>query len=355
MILDGTVWLTTSPDEGRSRNIVAIDFKSGELIRNQTLFTVTEPEKSHRSNSFATPTPVLEEKRVYVNFGAAGTACVNAENGEIIWQRRDINVTYHDVGAASSPIIHQDKLLMIFDGDNTSERFVTALNKMTGETIWRSDRVYTEKQLKGMVHSSCTPHVITVAGREQVICPGGLALYAYDVKDGSEIWRSTYLAWSVVPRPLYANGLLYICAGVVKPIMLCINPIGAQGDITNSDQIIWQTDKQVPNMPSPLFVNNRLFTMTSAKLACRNAQTGEIIWDARIPGQHEASPIYADGHIYLFNKTGGAAVIKAADTFQLISSNTLERGCWASPAVYDKSLLVRTENHLYRIEQLTKP
>jgi outer membrane protein assembly factor BamB len=352
VIITDKIWLTTSPDEGRSRNLIAVDFASGDITLNKTLFTVAKPELCHRSNSFATPTPVLENNRVYVNFGAAGTACVAAESGRIIWQRRDFNVTYHDVGAASSPIIHDDKLIMIFDGDNKSARFVTALDKTTGATIWRTERVHSQEQLKGMVHSSCTPHVITVAGQKQVICPGGLYAAAYDLTNGREIWRVRYRAWSVVPRPLYSNGLLYICAGVVKPVMLCINPLEARGDITNSDRIVWQSSRQVPNMPSPLLINNRFYTMTSAKLACRKADTGEIIWDKRIGGQHEASPVYAEGNIFLFNKSGDSSVVKASDIFQTLGNNTLESGCWASPAIHDKSLLVRTEKHLYRIERV---
>ncbi len=350
VIRDREIWLTTALDAGRSRNVLSIDFETGAVTRNLTLFTVDKPETIHRDNSYATPTPVLDGDRVYVNFGAAGTACLSATTGETLWQRSDIHLTYFDVGPASSPIVHKEMLIMIFDGDNKSERFVTALDKMTGRTLWRTDRVFTPQQLKGMVHSSSTPHVITVEGRDQVVCPGGLGVSAYAVEDGREIWSVKYQAWSVVPRPLYADGLLFICAGVIRPVMLCIDPVGAQGDITDSRNIVWQTSKMVPNMPSPLYVDGRFYTMTSAKLACRRPRTGEVIWNEGIPGQHEASPVYADGHIYLFNKSGGATVVRASERFHLVSTNTLDSGCWASPAVYDRSLIVRTKDHLYRIE-----
>ncbi|MDA3925895.1 MAG: PQQ-like beta-propeller repeat protein [Kiritimatiellae bacterium] len=351
VILQDQIWLTTALNKGKSRNVLTVDYVTGKIIRNKTLFTVEEPEKCHKGNSYATPTPVLEEDRIYVTFGPAGTACLSSETGEVIWQRTDFKVTYWDVGAASSPTLYRDKLIMICDGDNGSERFVTALDKMTGKTIWRSDRVYTAEQLKHMVHSSCIPHVITVAGKDQIICPGGKMVTAYDPETGNEIWTVKYNSWSVVPRPLYADGLLYICAGVIKPIMLCINPAGAKGDITGTKHIIWQTKKMVPNMPSPLYINKRFYTMTSAKLACRKPKTGEIIWNERIPGQHESSPVSAEGNIYLFNKTGGSMVVKASDDFQAISTNKLESGCWASPAIIDKSLILRTKTHLYRIEE----
>lgn len=350
VILKDDIWLTTALKKGKYRNVITIDYKTGKIIRNKTLFTVEKPERCHRENSYATPTPVLEEDRVYVTFGSSGTACLNAGTADIIWQRTDFKVTYYDVGPASSPIIYKDKLIMICDGDNKSERFVTALDKMTGKTLWRTDRVFTKEQLKHMVHSSCVPHVITVEGKDQVICPGGKAVSAYDPETGKEIWTAKYDSWSVVPPPLYANGLLYICAGVVKPAMLCINPVGAKGDITKSDNIVWQTKKLVPNMPSPLYINDRLYTMTSAKLACRKPKTGAIIWNKRITGQTEASPVYANGNIFLFNKSGGSTVVKASDTFQPVSTNKLDNGCRASPAIFEKSLIVRTETHLYRIE-----
>jgi len=350
VIIKDQIWLTTALDQGHSRNVLTIDFQSGKILRNQQLFTVTELEKCHKDNSYATPTPVLEEDRVYITFGAPGTACLSAKTGEVIWQRTDFKVKYFDVGAASSPIIYKDKLIMICDGDNKSERFVTALDKMTGKTFWRTDRTFTGEQLKHMVHSSSIPHAITVDGKDQIVCPGGLSVSAYDPENGAEIWRSAYASWSVVPRPLYADGLLYICAGVIKPIMLCINPAGAKGDITGTKNIVWETTKMVPNMPSPLFVNKRFYTMTSARLACRQPETGEIIWNERISGQHLASPVCAENNIYLFNRTGGCTVVKASDDFQIVSTNQLESGCMASPAIYDKSLLIRTTTHLYRIE-----
>lgn len=350
VILKDEIWLTTALDEGKSRNVLTIDFKTGKIIRNKTLFSVTEPEKCHKGNSYATPTPVLDDDRVYVTFGSSGTACLSAETGEVIWQRTDFKVTYYNVGPASSPIIYKDKLIMICDGDNKSERFVTALDKMNGKTIWRTDRIYKPEELKHMVHSFSIPHVISVEGNNQIICPGGRMVCAYEPETGNEIWTSKYESWSVVPRPLYADGLLYICAGVVKPIMLCIDPIGAKGDITGSKHIIWQTTKMVPNMPSPLYINKRFYTMTAAKLACRKPKTGEIIWNKRIPGQNEASPVYADGNIYLFNKSGICMVVKASDDFQPVSTNKLDSGCWASPAIINKSLIVRTATHLYRIE-----
>jgi outer membrane protein assembly factor BamB len=312
---------------------------------------VDEVEKRNKLNSYATPTPIMEDDRVYVTFGGPGTACLSAKTGEVIWQRTDINVTYHNIGPASTPSIHKNMLIMICDGGRESERFVVALDKMTGQTLWKTDRTYKDGNIPKITHSFCVPLAITVDGKDQIVCPGAHGVYAYDLETGKEIWLARYDGWSVVSRPVYANGMLYICSGVVKPMMYCINPKGAKGDISETDKIIWKTKKMVPKMPSPLLVNNRFYTMTSNKLACRKPATGEIIWNEHISGQHLASPVYADGAIYLFDQSGGSTVVNASDTFQMISTNRLESGCMASPAIYDKSLIVRTATHLYRIEE----
>lgn len=351
VIMNDEIWLTAALDNGRSRNVLTLDYRTGKIIRNQTLYTVDNTEKCHGNNSYATPTPIIEEDRVYVTFGAPGTACLSAGTGEVIWQRTDFNITYKEVAAASSPAIYKNALIMICDGEKDSEHFVTALDKMTGKTLWRTDRTYKDGKVPSHTHAFSVPLAITVEGKDQIICPGAHGVHAYEPETGQEIWCARYNGWSVVSRPVYAKEMLYICCGVVKPMMYCINPAGAKGDITETDKIIWKTDKKVPPMPSPLFVNDRFYTMTANKLACRKPETGEIIWNEAIPGQHLASPAYADGNIYLFSNSGGGAVVKASDSFQMISTNRLESGCMASPAIYGKSLVVRTETHLYRIEE----
>jgi len=351
VIMRNEIWLTTALDGGRSRNVLTIDYKTGKIIRNKKLYTVENVEKCNGLNSYATPTPIMEGDRVYVTFGAPGTACLSAKTGEIIWQRTDFNVTYFTIGAASTQSIHKNTLIMICDGDRGSERFVAALDKMTGKTLWKTDRTYKDGKTPGLAHAFSVPLAITVDGKDQIICPGAQGVYAYESETGKEIWCARYNSWSVVSRPVYANDTLYICCGVIKPMMYCINPKGAKGDITKTKKIIWRTDKMVPPMPSPLFVNDRFYTMTAKKLACRKPKTGKIIWNERIPGQHLASPVYADGAIYQFDTTGRSVVIKASDNFQIISANKLESGCMASPAIYGKSLIVRTKTHLYRIQE----
>ena len=348
VVADQRVWLTSATDKGRQRHVLCVDLQTGALVRDRVLYTCDEPERCHNLNSFATPTPVLEDGRVYVTFGKEGTACLAAESGETLWERRDLPVHYFDVGVASSPILYQDKLILTCDGQADDVRYVIALDKLTGKTVWRTDSVFADGKNPAYTHSSGVPLVVPVAGQAQLISPGAHGVRAYDLQSGRELWQVKYGGWSVVPRPVYGNDLVYVCNGVVKPVLLAIRPDGAHGDVTAS-AVVWQTNQHVPNMPSPLLIDNRLYTLTATRLSCLNATTGAVIWSETIPGQHMASPVAADKHIFLFNMRGGGAVVAQGDKFQLVATNTLQEGCMASPAVVDNSLIVRTRTRLYRL------
>ncbi|MCL2104746.1 MAG: PQQ-like beta-propeller repeat protein [Kiritimatiellaeota bacterium] len=353
----GRIWFTQSPDGGRTRHVMCVDFETGKIIRNIPLFT-WDPEseqKYHDMNSHATPTPVVEGNRVYVTFGNPGTACLNAETGETIWTRTDIINRYFDVGPASCPTLYGNKLIIQCDGQPSAARFVIALDKDTGKTLWRTDRRYPNDEVPGYTHASCMPLAVTVNGRQQLVSPGANGVRGYDLETGEELWVARYKAWSVVPRPVSDGNLVFICAGVVNPIMLAIRLDKAKGDITDSDAIVWSTTKRVPDMPSPLLINNRFYTLLAAgKFSCLDPATGDEIWSENLPKQHLASPISTEGRIYLFNTEGTATVVALGDTFRLLASNKLDTGCHATPAIVGKSLIVRTSSHLYRIEDMKR-
>ena len=321
---------------------------TGQITQDISLFTCEKPELCHTLNSYATPTPVLEKDRVYVTFGSPGTACLSSKTGERIWERRDLIVDYRDVGAASSPILYRNMLILTCDGQTGDRQFVTALDKNSGATLWRTDRIFKDGKAPQQVHSSGVPLVIRVNGHDQLVSPGGHGVHAYDPGTGAEIWQVWYGGWSVVPRPLFADGRLFICSGTVDPVLLCIRPEGAAGDITEKG-VLWKSTKNVPDMPSPLLVNNRLYTMTATTLSCLEPATGKEIWSGKLPGQHMASPIAADGHIFLFSRGKTSTVVALGDTFNVVATNRLDEGCMASPAVAGHSLIVRTMRHLYRI------
>lgn len=345
------VWLTASPDKGKTRHVLCVDFKTGTIKRDIALFTYDAAEPCHAMNSHATPTPVLEGGRVYVTFGNPGTACLDAETGQTLWERRDIKTRYLDVGAASSPVLCGNALVLTCDGQPEAERFVIALDKNTGRTLWRTDRTFPGNVIPKKTHSSCVPLAIDVAGKTQLVSPGGKGVRAYDAESGKELWCARYEGWSVAPRPVAAGGLVIVCCGVTPPAIMAIRPEHAAGDITDTPAVAWKVTRNAPTMPSPLLVDNRLYTLNAATLSCLDPATGKELWSGNLPGQHLASPIAAAGRLYLFNSAGGGAVVALGNTFKVLATNRLDSGCYASPAAVGSSLIVRTTSHLYRIAE----
>lgn len=357
VVADNQIWLTTSPDKGITRHLLRIDFVTGKIINDYTLFTYPRAtnEICHQMNSHATPTPIIDDHKIYVSFGNPGIACLDTKTGEKIWERRDITNNYHDVGGAATPIMAGDKLIVINDGHTNALHYVIALDKKTGKTLWRTDRVYPTNHPKPyMTHAFCPPLVMTVNHKQQLISPSAHGARAYDLESGKELWYSYFKGWSVVPQPSQFGNLAIMCNGVVgdRQIM-AVHADRAAGDITGTDAIAWRVQKHVPDMASPVLVGNRLYAMSPTVLSCIDPLNGTVLWTGKVAGQHIASPLVADGYLYLFNRKGGSTVVKLGETFAVAATNTLAEGCSATPAIYGKSLIVRTEKHLYRIEKKT--
>jgi len=276
-----------------------------------------------------------------VHFGHQGTACLT-QTGEIVWQNRELN--YQPVhGNGGSPVIIGDAL--VFSCDGGKDPFVAALGKDNGELLWKTPRE-TDASRR---FSFSTPLVIEVDGNKQVVSPGSGAVCAFDPIDGKELWRVTYgEGYSVIPKPVYAHGMVYVCSGYGRPILFAIRTGGA-GDVTDS-HVAWQTTKAVPHTPCVLVVKNELYMVSDGGVAsCLDARTGKSHWQERIGGQYSASPVFADGKIYFQNEQGASVVGAPSITFEKIATNNLNERTLASYGVLDNALLIRSDKHLYRI------
>lgn len=348
VIWGNRIWLTTGRADGKELFAVCVDRQSGKIVRDIKVFQVDKPDYCHPFNSYASSTPVIEAGRLYAHYGTHGTACIDTEKGEILWQRRDLHCD-HFRGAASSPIVHGQSLFLIFDGVDT--QFVVALNKQTGETIWKKDRaiVYRPSKEGDDRKSYATPAVIEVEGKPQLVCPAAGATIAYDPASGKELWRVLHGGMNAACRPILGEGLIYVTTGH-SPQLLAIRT-GGQNDITKT-HVQWKATRGVPSRPSPLLIENLIFLVSDSGIAsCIEAKTNTPVWQERLGGEFSGSPIYAEGHIYLCDQTGTTHVLEAGRQFKKLASNRLADGCMASPAAVGKSLIVRTKTHLYCIEQ----
>ena len=331
------IWLTTATDEGKSLRAIAIDRNTGAILQNVEVFHLKSAKLANSKNSFASPTPVIDGDRVYLHFGAYGTACIT-QSGEIVWKTR-LEYDNGQHGTGGSPIIYEDLLILSCDGNDV--QFVVALDKVIGKVRW--------KKMREGYQAYTTPLVVSLPEGDQVISPGALRAIAYEPRTGKEIWQVRYgEGFSNVPRPVYGLGLVFICTGFQQASLLAIKPDG-RGDITKS-KVVWRLDRGVPLTPSPLLVGDELYMVTDNGIAtCVDAKTGEELWRARLGGNHSASPIYADGKIYFLSEEGESVVIAPGRQLKHLATNQLEGPTLASMAISDSSLFVRTATHLYRI------
>jgi outer membrane protein assembly factor BamB len=347
------IWLTTATEDGKQMFAICVARSSGKIVHDLLLFENEKPAFCHEMNSYASPTPVVEEGRVYVHFGSYGTACLDTQTGQKIWERRDLPCD-HFRGPGSSPIAFEDLLIVHYDGFDF--QYVVAFDRATGDTVWKVDRDIDYGTDNGDIYKAyATPLVIDVNGQPQLISPASKATLSYDPRTGAEFWRVRYPGFSATARPLFGNGMLYLNTGFSKADLLAVRPDG-RGDVTDS-HVVWTVKKGVGSKPSQLLVDDLIFIVSDPGVAsCVEVSTGEILWSERVDGQYSSSLLYApgkqpgEGRVYLFNHEGKGLVLRAGRQFEVLAENLLDAGCLASPAVAGDALLVRTQSHLYRLE-----
>jgi len=340
------IWLTTAREDGSKMSVLCIDRTTGNVIHDRVLVENDAPAFCHPMNSYATPTPVIHGGRVYVHFGTYLTACLDTVTGKTIWDRRDLACDHHR-GPASSPILHDGKLFVAYDGFDV--QYVVAFDAEDGTTVWKKDRSIDYGTDNGdRMKAYCTAKVIEVNGAEQLIYPSAAATIAYSPETGDELWTVYHAGMNASARPLFHDGLVFITNG--SGSMVAVQADGA-GDVTGT-HIKWSDRKGVAKKSSQLLVDG-LFYMNSDDgiVSCREPATGEIIWQKRVCKEFAASPIFADGKIYLFSTAGEVVTILPGREYQLLHKSKLGDGYMASPAVIGNDLILRSKSHLYLIRK----
>jgi outer membrane protein assembly factor BamB len=350
VVAGGKIYLTTAvPGNGKddySLRAVCLDARSGQIAWNVEVFRQSgdKAPSIHKKNSHASPTAVVDGDDLFVHFGHMGTACLRTKDGSTIWTQQSL--IYNPVhGNGGSPILAEGKLVFSIDGTDRQE--VVALDRKTGKVVWQTPRNMDVVKL----FSFSTPLVITASGRQQLISAGSGVVMSLDPRSGKEIWRVTYgEGYSVVPRPVFGNGLVYLSSGYEWPVLYAIRPDG-KGDVTDT-HVAWTVKKGVPKNASPLLVDDALYLAADEGLVtCLDAKTGKERWSERIGRAYSASPIYASGLVYLLDEDGVATVFKPGTSYDEVATNKMGERTLASFGVDGDALLLRTEKALYRIEK----
>ena len=253
--------------------------------------------------------------------------------------------------AGSSPILFDNLLILTFDGYD--RQYLAALDKKTGQTVWKTDRnitTYRDNNNGDVKKAYSTPAVLKVDGRLQLVSPSAQCTIAYDPRTGTELWRVQHGGMNAASLPVYGLGRVFVTTAAGGEQLVAINP--ALKEPQPSNRIDWSFKKSVPSRPSPLLVEDRLYMVSDKGIVtCVDAKTGQMVGTTRLKGEFSASPIYADGHIYFVSESGPTSVVEATKDLKVLAVNELDGTCMASPAASGKALFLRTRTHLYRIEQ----
>ena len=333
-----------------SLRAICVSRTFGKVLHDIELVKVDEPEPIHSLNSYASPTPILEAGRLYCHFGTYGTVAVDTKLGKIIWANAEHHVD-HQNGPGASPTLWRNNLIINFDGIDT--QYVAAIDKRDGKTLWQTKRSGKMNEKLEFQKAYCTSAIIDDEERgSQVISPGADWVYSYDPASGKELWKASYgtLGFSTVPLPVFGNGLVFVSTSFIRPRLLAVRYDGTEAK--DGSLVEWQMDGQLPQKPSMLLIDDELYFVTDKGIGmCLDARTGSENWKERIEGNYSASPLFANGRIYLFSQDGKTVVINASKEFEKVAESTLDGGFMSSPAVAGDALFVRTDTHLYRIEQ----
>jgi outer membrane protein assembly factor BamB len=349
VIGEGVIYLsaaiprTEQPTSDYDLALIRVSVESGEVIGVSNLIAQEGAAAAaiHKKNSHASPTPLIDGDRVYVHFGHQGTACTNRQ-GDVLWVDREHSFPpVH--GNGGSPVLIDGKL--IFTCDGSSDPYVLALDAQTGKEVWRTPRPVDAPRK----FSFATPTVVDSPDGPLVIAPGSDSVQALDPATGQTRWWVRYDGYSVVPKPVIAEGRILVATGFGPTKLLAIRP-GGSGEVTQS-HVDWEVDKGIPKTPSLISQDGLVYLVSDDGIAlCIDAKTGENVWRNRLGGNFSASPILVGDKLYFCSEEGITTVIRAGRTFEKIASNDLEEPTLASPAAVDGALFIRTATALYRID-----
>lgn len=347
VVWDSQVWVTTATPDGKELFALCLDKTTGKVLHDRKVFDIAKPQYCIEQNSYASSTPAIEAGRIYVHFGVHGTACLDTKTGTTLWQRQDLECNHHR-GPASSPILYDGMLILTFDGFDV--QYVVALDKNTGETLWRTDRGLNYKSDNGDIKKAySTPSVFEIDGVQQLVSPSAQSAVAYEPKTGKELWRVECGGMNVPSRPIFGQGLLYLTTADGGLKLFAVKPEG-RGDL--SAQIEWKQAKGAPRYNSPILVDDLIYTCNDQGIiAAIEAKTGDVVWQKRIQeAVFHSSPVYAAGKLYFCGEDGQTVVLAPGREYNELAINKLDDGCMASPAVIEGALILRTKKALYRIE-----
>jgi outer membrane protein assembly factor BamB len=330
--------------ESVSLRAVCVARDTGKILHDIELLNVKEPQWVHQLNSYASPSPIIENGRLYCHFGAFGTACLDTAARKLVWKNEEIHIM-HENGPGSTPVLWEDKLIVHFDGSD--QQFIAALNKNTGKVAWKTPRSGAMNERDQLKKAYGTPLIVKFQDKPVVVSSAADWVYGYEPATGNELWKVPYgeLGFSMSVRPVADAGQIYISTSFGKAQVFALKYAGVK-----TPEIAWRNNKNAPKMSSPVLFNGLLFYVDDGGIvSCVDTKTGEALYRERLGGKFSSSPILADGKLYFCSREGVVSVVEAGKQFKVLAQNTLDGQIMASPAAVDGTIFIRTDKALYRI------
>lgn len=336
-----------SPRVNHAYKVLAINRADGTIAWDRTAREETPHEASHQDNgTWASSSAVTDGQHVVASFESRGLYCYDM-NGTLVWHKDLGDKTMrNEFGEGSTPALHGNTLVVVWDHFVPGASFIVALDKRTGAELWRVKR--------DEIDTWATPLIVEHEGRAHVVVPGMKRLMGYDLRTGEVIWETSGLTMNPIPSPVAADGMVFATSGFRGNSLKAIRLSGARGDITGTDRVAWTLDRDTPYVPSPLLYNGVLYILktNNGLLSAFEASTGRPHYQVRRLAKAPnvfSSPVGAAGRVYIAGRDGTTVVLGHGPSFEVLAENTLDDGFDASPAVVDRELFLRGYRYLYAI------
>jgi outer membrane protein assembly factor BamB len=325
---------------------MAFERKTGQLAWERVVCEEVPHEGHHRDGTLASPSPLTDGRHVYAYFGSRGLYCLNPQ-GKDLWKKDfgDMRIE-NQFGEGSSPVLHGDTIVVNWDHEGDS--FIVALDAASGKERWR--------QARDEATSWSSPLVIANADPVQVVVSASKRVRSYELASGQLLWECAGLGENCVPTPVAGGGMVFTMSGHREPALLAIRYPGVKGDLTGSDAVAWHLDSGTPYVASPLLYGDLLYfaQKNDAILSCYEAKTGQPHYARQrleeVVGLY-ASPVGADGRVYVVGRNGAACVMKRGPKFEVLAVNKLDDRFTASPALAGGEIYLRGHKFLYCIAE----
>jgi outer membrane protein assembly factor BamB len=335
--------------------VYSLDKRSGKIVWERTAYEGVPREKRHMKSTYANSTPATDGSHIVALFGSQGLYCYDTA-GKLLWQR-DLGILdlgaydapQYEWGTASSPIIYKNRVIV--QCDTQKEDFLLAVDIQSGATVWKAER--------DDLPSWGTPTIYPGAKRVELVTNASNFIRGYDPESGKELWRLGGSSKITAPTPVFFDDLIVVASGRRPEAPIFVIRAGASGDITlgkeqtSSDRIAWSRQQRGPYMPTPLIYGGYLYVLANQGIFdCYELRTGKEIYRQRLNhqgGGFSASPVAADGRVYLSSEDGDMFVVKAGKDFELLATNPMGERLMATPALSGGRMFVRAEHTIYAI------